>query len=468
MKTSEIILQNLVSNFEYAKRVSPYLKPDYFDDSSEQVLFKHTASFISKYNASPDYDALFIELTNDKSIPEATYNSIDTLIGKLKLKREQQNLEWLINTTESFCKERALYNSIRQSIAIFEGTDKRHDWGNIPSILTEALAVSFDNSIGHDYLDDYEKRFEYYHRVQQRLKFDIDYMNKITKGGVPPKTLNMIYAGTHTGKSAIMCHMAANNLMEGKNVLYVSFEMSEEEISKRIDANLFDVTMDELMSLTKDGFGSKITKLKKKTQGKLKVKEYPTAGAHVGHIRTLLNELLLKQGFVPDVIYIDYINIMTSSRIKAGASSTTSYSFMKSISEELRGLAVECNLPIWSATQFNRGSASSSDPSMEGIAESFAVNFIADLVLGMIATEDLIEQEKVMFKQLKNRYDDLNKIPKFFVGFNRSKQKFYNLEDATRGLNGGDKPVADNTVFSKRLKDESSNDNFGSFKFNGK
>jgi replicative DNA helicase len=464
MRTSEIILQNLVLNYDYAKRVIPYLKEEYFDESGDQFFFRHTSHFINKYNASPTFDALFVEFTNDKSIPENTFNQIDTLVGKLKGRKESEHLDWLLQTTESFCKERALYNSIRQSIAIFEGDDKKHDWGAIPDILNQALAVSFDTSIGHDYLSDYEKRFEYYHRVEDRLAFDIDYLNKITKGGLPPKTLNLVYAGTHAGKSAMMCHMASHNLMAGKNVLYVTLEMSEEEVSKRIDANLFDLSFDQVMTLTKKDFTSKVNKLQEKTQGILKVKEYPTATAHIGHVRSLVNELRLKQGFEPDIIYIDYINIMTSSRVKAGSNGTTSYTLMKAISEELRGLAVELNLPIFSATQFNRSASTSSDPSMDGVAESFAVNFIADLVLGVVATDDLKERGAVLVKQLKNRYSDLNVCPKFLIGFDRAKQRFYDLEEPTRGLTAPvvEKSVADNTTFGEKFNKER---DYGSINF---
>jgi archaellum biogenesis ATPase FlaH len=460
MEISTVVLQNLIQNFEYAKRVIPYIKDEYFEDTAEKTLFAHTADFIAKYNDSPTYEALFVELTKDKSIAEGTYKRIDELVTNLRKPLEREpKLEWLLVETEAFCKKQDLHNAIRKSIQIFDGADKAHDWGTIPDLLTKSLAVSFDQSVGHDYIEDSVKRFEYYHRKEEKLAFDLDYLNRATKGGVGRKTLNMILAGTHAGKTALMCHMAASSLTKGQNVLYITLEMSEEEISKRIDANLFDLTIDDIMEMPKSSYFSKIERIKQKCHGKLKVKEYPTATASTASFRALLNELRLKQGFVPDIIFIDYLNIALSSRIKMSAT-INSYTFMKAISEEVRGLAIEWDVPIWSASQFNRGSASSSDPSMEGISESFAVNFVADFIIGLIADEELKQQGKVMVKQLKNRYDDMNKIPKFFLGFDRAKMKFYDLDNAEKGIQA---PAVDTPFIRGKL--DTGKRNFEDFKF---
>jgi replicative DNA helicase len=433
MQTSELILLNLLKNEEYVRRVIPFLEEDYFQKTSEKHVFKNIKEYVAKYNASPTMEALYIELSNDKSVNESSSGDIDLLLDSFKISTQDPQLQWLLDTTENFCKERAIHNAIYESISIIEGSHRSMTTGAIPEIVSKALAVSFNHSIGHDYLDDAERRFEFYHRAEEKVPLALDMMNRITKGGFSNKTLNLFLSATHGGKSAMMCFLAAQNLMDGKNVLYVSLEMAEEEIARRIDANLMNVTLDELRELPQKMYDDRILKLRTKTTGKLIIKEYPTAGAHIGHLRALLNELLLKRDFKPDIVYIDYLNIMTSFRIKPGTVSNT-YVYNKAISEEVRGLAIEVDCPFVSASQFNRGGAVNSDPNMEDISESFGVNFTADFIAALISSDELIKQNLMMVKQLKSRYDDKNRIPKFFVGFDRQRMQFSNVADPLAGI----------------------------------
>lgn len=466
MKTTEqIILQNLIYNHEYTKRVLPYLKEEYFGTEHEKTIFRHVERFCADYNKPPTIEALYIELSKDKFITDTTSKSIDETVSVLK---EQEipgpDMDWLINTSEKFCQEKALLNGLQDSISIFEGKDRHRSTGAIPNILQDALAVTFDNSIGHDYLEDADARFEHYHKKEERVPFNLEFFNKITKGGLPRKTLNLFAAGTNAGKTSLMCHMAASNLLDGKNVLYITLEMAEEEISKRIDANLMDITLDQLMYLDKNEYMGRITKLKQKTLGKLKIKEYPTAGAHVGHFKTLLNEYKLKQNFTPDIIYVDYLGITLSIRLKPGSNTNTN-TYLGHVSEELRGFAIEHNLPVVSGLQLNRGGLASSDPDMTDTADSISVNFTADFVAALIATEELIEKGQIMVKQLKSRYDDKNRIPKFFIGFDRAKMKFYDVEDSSSVGSQSNQPVMDNTTFGQRDNSFGSQQ-FKKFKFN--
>lgn len=449
MKQSVKILQSLIHNDVYTKKVLPYLKAEYFNEESDKILFNCVKEFVEKYNNPPTMEAIVLILNDKKNIPEKIYEDIQFRVEELKTK-PNENIDWLIDYTEKFCLDRSIYNGIMQSVQIFEGKDKTKEYDSIPNILREALSVSFNPKVGHDYFEDYEKRHEYYTRKDVKIPFDIDILNKITKGGVSKKTLNILMAGPNVGKSAVMCHMAAANMQDGRNVLYLTAEMSEEEISRRIDANLFDVTTDFLDTIPLNYFENKIKDLRKKTQGKLIVKEYATASAHVGHIRNLLNELNLKKNFVPDIIYIDYMNIFTSQRHKI--ITDKSYAAVKSISEEFRGLGVEYNVPIITATQFNRQGHGDSDPDETSIADSFGPIMTADLVLGLIRNEKLTSMNKMMFKQLKTRYGSKDKNTKFLVGFDSGKMKLYNV-NPVEGLTlppqdvieDGPDPLFDNT-----------------------
>lgn len=430
MKIENIIFKNLIHNEDYMRKVFPFLKDDYFTDKADKLIFKEITGYINQYNKNPSIDALKIML-GDKPINEMDHKMIQETIEIVSNNTDTNDMEWLIDRTEQFCQEKAVYNAVLNSINILDGKDKTHDKGTIPKILSDALAVTFDNSIGHDYLENAEERFEYYHRKEKRLPFDIDILNKITKGGLPPKTLNIILAGTGVGKSLFMCHVAASCLNQGKNVLYITLEMAEEKISQRIDANLLNVTLDDLMNLPKDTFSKKINALRQRTVGKLIVKEYPTASASSIHFRTLLNELNLKKNFIPDIIFVDYLNICASSRIKPGAS-VNSYTYVKAIAEELRGLAVEFNVPLMSATQTTRSGFTNSDPGLEDTSESFGLPATADFMGALISSEELEEMNQIMFKQLKNRYSDINYYKRFVIGVDRSKMKLYDLEDSAQ------------------------------------
>jgi len=377
----------------------------------------------------PSREALTIEINNRSNLNDSQFADISKYVSELK-SEEKDDKDWLVETTEKFCQEKAIYNAIMESIQIIDGDGKR-DKGSIPSLLSDALAVSFDPNVGHDLFDNSDARFDFYHRVEERIPFDLEYLNKITQGGVPKKSLNIILAGTGVGKSLAMCHMASANLLEGKNVLYITLEMAEEKIAERIDANLLNVKLDELKELPKSIYDKKMEKVRNKTTGKLIVKEYPTAAANVGHFRHLINELKLKKQFKPDIIYIDYLNICASSRIKMGGSVNT-YTFIKSIAEELRGLSVEQNVPIWSATQTTRSGYSNSDVGLEDTSESFGLPATADFMIAIISTEELNNLNQVLVKQLKNRYGDPNMNKRFVLGIDRAKMRLYDVEQSAQ------------------------------------
>jgi archaellum biogenesis ATPase FlaH len=405
--------------------VIPFLKDEYFTDWSERRVFQHVKTFVEQYNSSPSEEALQISLQNDKNLTEDEFSVISEIINKFGT--PQPNKQWILDETEKFCKDKAVYNAIVQSIQIIDGKDKKFTNEAIPEILKDALGVSFDNSVGHDYLLDSDDRFEYYHKLEERLPFDLDMFNKITKGGLPRKTLNIALAGTGVGKSLFMCHMAAGALSQGKNVLYITMEMAEERIAERIDANLMNVTMDDLKNLPKQMFDDRMTRIKNKTEGKLIIKEYPTASAHSGHFRALLNELNLKKEFIPDIIFIDYLNICASSRFKMSGS-VNSYIYIKGIAEELRGLAVEFNVPIVSATQTTRSGYANSDMELTDTSESFGLPATADFMFGIISTEDLEKLGQLLIKQLKNRYNDPSQHKRFVIGVDRAKMRLYDVD----------------------------------------
>ena len=433
------ILKNLVINEDYTRKVLPFLKEEYFEDGNQKAVFQECREFINKYDSRITYEALSIELQNRTDLTEKDYIEISQLVDRLRSDEEDQQLQWLLDVTETWCRDRAIYLALMDSIYITEGKDSKRDRGAIPSILTEALAVSFDNHIGHDYLEDFAERFETYHRKEDRIPFDLGYFNKITKGGLPNKTLNVALAGTGVGKSLFMCHMASACLVDGYDVLYITMEMAEEKIAERIDANLLDVNIQDIVEIPQQIFEKKIDKLTQKTRGHLIIKEYPTASAHVGHFRALLNELALKKSFRPSIIFIDYLNICASSRYsKMG--NVNSYSYIKAIAEELRGLAVEANVPIVSATQTTRSGYSSSDVDITDTSESFGLPATADLMFALISTEELESLGQIMVKQLKNRYNDLNVYKRFTVGVDRAKMRLYDCDQSEGGelIDSGD------------------------------
>ena len=426
------ILSNLTKDEEYARKVVPFIKAEYFQNVSERIVFNKISEYMDEYSNVPNNNTLLIELGNDQSIVESDYTASVQLIESFKQQDNDHDREWLVDKTEQYCQEKAVYNAIMESIHIIDGKSKEKAKDAIPSILSDALAVSFDNTVGHDFLNDYELRYDFYHRVEERVPFDLEYLNSITKGGVPRKTLNIILAGTGVGKSLAMCHFAANNLMDGKNVLYITMEMAEEKIAERIDANLMNVPLDELIQLPKDVYDKKIIKIREKTPGRLIVKEYPTAGAHAGHFRHLIQELKIKKGFAPDIIYIDYLNICASSRMKGLGNSVNTYSLIKSIAEELRGLAVEKDVPIFSATQTTRSGFSNSDVELTDTSESFGLPATADFMIALISTEDLQNLNQIMVKQLKNRYNDPTTNKRFVIGVDRSRMRLYDVEQSAQ------------------------------------
>lgn len=429
MKIETVILQNLANNDDYMRKVIPFLKRDYFLDNSDKIIYDKIKDFIDQYNAIPSKDALVIAVQNDKSLNEDQYKEVAETI--LQLEPTDHNKDWLYKETEKFCKDKAIYNAILSSIAIIDGRDKLRTEDGIPQLLQDALGVCFDNNVGHDYIDSSDQRFEFYHKIESRIPFDLDYFNRITNGGMPNKTLNVCLAGTGVGKSLFMCHVAASVLAQNKNVLYITLEMAEERIAERIDANLMNITMDQLKELPKAIFDNRIEKIKDRTQGKLIIKEYPTAGAHSGHFKALLNELQLKRQFKPDLIVIDYLNICASSRFKGGAN-INSYTLIKSIAEELRGLAVEENVPILSATQTTRGGYGNTDVELTDTSESFGLPATVDFMFALISTEDLEAMNQLMVKQLKNRYNDPTINKRFVIGVDRAKMKLYDLEQSAQ------------------------------------
>lgn len=434
-KIEKIILKNLFLNEQFTRRVLPYLKPEYLTDRVEKTVYEEIHSYILKFNKLPTHEAIHIELGNRDGLFEEDYKKCLELIEELKGETEPTPFEWLESQTEKFCQEKAVYNAIMESIQILEGKSKTEKTkGAIPSILSDALAVSFDPNIGHDYIDDADSRFEFYHKEEQRIPFDLEFFNRISRGGLPQKTLNIALAGTGVGKSLFMCHHAAACLSQNLNVLYITLEMSEEKIAERIDANLLNVKLDDLMVLPKENYDRRMHNLKERVKGKLIIKEYPTASASTVHFRNLLNELALKKHFKPDIVFVDYLNICSSARLKHGAN-VNSYSYIKAIAEELRGLAVEFKLPIVSATQTTRTGFQSSDPGLEDTSESFGLPATADMMFALIATEELDRLGQIMVKQLKNRYNDINLNKRFLLGIDRAKMRLFDVEQtAQRGV----------------------------------
>ena len=419
------ILQNLIFSEEYSRKVIPFIQPDFFEDRKEKIIFEEIVSFIVKYGSSITTEALNIEVENRTDLTDTEAKEIREI--NQNLKESAVDHQWLLDTTEKWCRDRAIYLALMESIHIADGNDEKKNRDAIPNILSDALSVSFDNNVGHDYLLNYEERYEFYHKKEEKIEFDLEYFNKITKGGLPNKTLNIALAGTGVGKSLFMCHHASSVLLQGRNVLYITMEMAEEKIAERIDANLLDISIQDLSDLPKLMFENKVTDVSKKTQGQLIIKEYPTAGAHSGHFKTLLNELSLKKSFKPDIIFIDYLNICASSRYRAAAN-VNSYSYIKAIAEELRGLAVEANVPIVSATQTTRSGFASSDVDLTDTSESFGLPATADLMFALISTEELEGLNQIMVKQLKNRYNDPTIFKRFVIGIDRAKMRLYDCE----------------------------------------
>ena len=428
-RIEKVILRNLVYNEEYLRKVLPFIEPDYFNDRNERVVFEHITKYAAEYNSLITKEVLQIEIEDRRDI---TQDEVKNIFGTInELEDIECDFEWLSDTTEKWCRDRAIYLALMESIKIADGQDDKKNRDAIPTILSDALSVSFNRNVGHDYLEDYEERYELYNKKESRIQFDLEYFNKITKGGLPNKTLNIALAGTGVGKSLFMCHHASAVLLEGKNVLYITLEMAEEKIAERIDANLLNVNIQEIVDLPKPIFESKVTNLAKKTQGSLIIKEYPTASAHSGHFKALLNELALKKSFKPDIIFIDYLNICASSRYRAG-SNVNSYSYIKAIAEELRGLAVEANVPIVSATQTTRSGFASSDVDLTDTSESFGLPATADLMFALISTEELEGLGQIMVKQLKNRYNDPTYNRRFVIGVDRTKMRLYDCEQTAQ------------------------------------
>jgi replicative DNA helicase len=423
------ILRNLVFNEDYARKVIPFIQPEYYEQRVEKIVFEEIVEFIVKYGSSITIEALNIEIDNRRDLTESENKEIVELLSKLN--NSPVDKQWILDTTEKWCRDRAIYLALMESIHIADGKDDKKGRDAIPSILSDALAVSFDNNIGHDYLQNYEERYEFYHRKEDKIEFDLEYFNKITKGGLPNKTLNICLAGTGTGKSLFMCHVASSALLQNRNVLYITLEMAEERIAERIDANLLNVPIQQLIDLPRSAFENKVNGIAKKTRGSLVIKEYPTASAHSGHFKALLNELALKKSFRPDIIFIDYLNICSSSRFKSG-SNINSYTLVKSIAEELRGLAVEFNVPIMSATQTTRSGFGSSDVELTDTSESFGLPATADLMFALISTEELEGLGQIMVKQLKNRYNDPTIFKRFVVGIDRAKMRLYDCEQSAQ------------------------------------
>ena len=456
MQTNQTIdlttLSQLLHNEEFNRKVIPFLKSEYFNEKREKVLFEEINDFVDKYKNPPTKTSLEIEIEKRKDLSETEHKKVLDLLNNLE--DNKVDYDWLVDTVEKFCKDKAVYNAVVDSIKVIDGKDKNKTEEAIPSMLSDALSVSFDNHIGHDYIEQSEDRYEFYHRKEKRIEFDLEKLNQITKGGLPQKTLNIALAGTGVGKSLFMCHLASSTLMQGKNVLYITLEMAEEKIAERIDANLMNITIDDLHTLPKKMFEDKIRSISKKTVGKLVIKEYPTASAHSGHFRSLVKELAIKKSFKPDLICIDYLNICASSRFKGNAS-VGSYFYIKAIAEELRGFAVESSVPIVSATQTTRSAYTSADVGLEDTSESFGLPATADLMFALISTEELEDLNQIMIKQLKNRYNDPTINKRFIVGIDRAKMKLYDVEQVAQGDivdSGQDETIFDKSNFGKRLE----------------
>jgi replicative DNA helicase len=463
MKLELTILKTLIQNEDYLRKVLPFLKSEYFSENTDRTLFQTINEFVQTYNNPPTVEAVALAIQERRNLTDEEVERCGKSLQEIAASTpEGSELQWLVDRTEKFCQEKAIYNAVLGAISILDGKDKNAEKGAIPTLLSNALAVSFDSSVGHDYLENSDERYDFYHRHEERIPFDLDFFNKITKGGLPAKTLNIALAGTGVGKSLFMCHVAASCLVQGKNVLYITMEMAEERIAERIDANLLNVTVDDLVKLPKDLYDTKVSKVKQKTTGKLIIKEYPTASASTTHFRTLLNELNLKKSFTPDIIFVDYLNICCSSRLKTG-SNVNSYTYVKAIAEELRGLAVEFGVPIVSATQTTRSGYSSSDPGLEDTSESFGLPATADLMFALISSEELEEMGQIMVKQLKNRYNDPTYYKRFTVGIDRAKMRLFDIEQSAQAdisdSGQDDKPL---NTFGNREKPQKKN--FDGFK----
>ena len=463
MRIETEILSNLINDEEYVRKTIPFIKEEYFSDAEDRKVFTVVKDFVEKYNSPPSKSALLISLQEDRSVSEDLYVKCETVINSLNAD-EKNDKNWLVDETEKFCKDKAVYNAIMQSIQIIDGSEKELSKDALPNILSDALSVGFDNNVGHDYIENAKERYEFYHRLEEKIPFDLDYFNKITEGGLSNKTLNVALAGTGVGKSLFMCHMAAGCISQSKNVLYITMEMAEERIAERIDSNLMNVAIQDLKDLSHSMFTQRIDKIKEKIQGRLVIKEYPTASAHAGHFKALLGELKIKRNFVPDIIFIDYLNICASSRFRANANAN-SYTIIKSIAEELRGLAVESDLPIVTATQTTRSGYSNSDVELTDTSESFGLPATADLMFALISTEELEQQGQLMVKQLKNRYSDPTKNKRFMLGIDRSKMRLYDLDnEAQQNITDSgqedDSALFDKTEFNVRRMNDYSNIKF--------
>jgi len=443
----QTILSGLLHDEDYTRKVIPFLKTEYFDDLTDRYIFEVVRNYVDEYNVLPTKQAIKVIFDTNDKISEDQYNLIVDKIDSYNYE-PNTDIEWLVDNTEKFCQDRAVYNAVRESITVLDGNHKEKDKGSIPEMLSKALGVSFDTNIGHDFLEYTDERYKFYHTKEDKVEFDLELMNKITKGGVSRKSLSVALAGTGVGKTLFMTHCAGANLMAGLNVLYITMEMAEERIAERIDANLLDVTLDDLKEIPKDVYDKKIERVKGKTTGKLIIKEYPTASAGSAHFRHLINELRLKKNFHPDIVYIDYLNICMSSRIRMG-SNVNSYTVIKAIAEELRGLAVECNVPVVTATQTTRSGYSNSDIGLEDTSESFGLPATADLMIGLISTEELESLGQIMIKQLKNRWGDVNTLKRFVVGIDRSKMRLFDVEDEAQTL-VDDSPVLDDLSLKKK------------------
>ena len=452
----QTILKNLIQNDEFIRKTLPFIKEEFFQERQEQFIFREIKEYFMKYSASPTSEALLITIDEKDNIDSQLMGDISNLLKIVGDDTEKTPYDWLLDTSEEWCKDRTIYNGVMDSIEIIR--DESRSKGDIPEILKDALSTSFDSNIGHDFLEDYESRFDFYHTEEEKIPFDLEMMNKITKGGLPNKSLNICMAGTGVGKSLFMCHMASSCLLQGKNVLYVTMEMAEEKIAERIDANLLDISLNDLQDLPKEMYDRKIKRVRDKTKGKLIIKEYPTASAHVGHLRHLLQELSLKKDFVPDMMFIDYLNICASSRVRPGGQVNT-YSYVKSIAEEMRGLAVEFDVPIMSATQTNRTGFVSTDIGLEDTSESFGLPATADFMFAVMSTEELQELDQIMIKQLKNRYNDPTYNRRFVLGIDRAKMRLYDCEQSAQDELIDTGPVMDNSETGARMQSEKM-DNF--------
>ena len=446
----QTILRNILTNESYMRKVIPFIKKEYFE-GVYQILFSEVTKFVGKYNKLPSLDAFKIEIDQSERFNEQTYTHAIDILPNIFEKKEE-NKQWLLDTTEKWCQDRAVYLAIMESISIIDGKHQTLSKNSLPDILQDALSVTFDTNVGHDYLVNVDERYAFYHAQEERIPFDLEYFNSITKGGLPNKTLNIALAGTGVGKSLFMCHVAASALAQGRNVLYITMEMAEERIAERIDANLLNVPIDQLENMSQTMFTSRVRKIADSTNGKLIIKEYPTGQAHSSHFRALLTELRLKKKFAPEIIFIDYLNICASSRMKSMGGAINSYTYIKAIAEELRGLAVEFNVPIVSATQTTRSGFGNSDPGLEDTSESFGLPATADLMFALISNDELTKLGQIMVKQLKNRYNDPNKDKRFVIGVDRSKMKLYDLDESEQTLVDDDIPVFDKSASGEKLK----------------